>query len=156
MTERDNRSGPHAVGTGKVFGRVFGSRLVISQKHNDIEINLNEIKKIRLYTSVSYTYNIMLFIVGIILLAWAIGFAREKIPAMAAIGVGLAALVFAFRVRRDLYEIVITLVKGNPVTLPVKKHNRKDADDFVFYVNSELLKADKQRVSYVNLPKRKE
>lgn len=138
------------------FGKVFGNKLLINTFRNDLEIDIKSIHKIRLYNSVSYLYNILLLLLSVSFFVIAFGFANSKIIIMAFAALGIISAIYSFRVKKSVYSIMITIKKENrAVKIPVKKELRKEADDFIFYVNSEILKLDKTRYNHYMATKSK-
>ena len=131
------------------FGRVFGNKLLITSLRSDLEVDVNTIHKIRLYNSVSYLYNILLLLLSVLFFVVAFSFGTTKVTIMAFSTLGIISAIYAFRVKKSVYNIMISLKKENKVIkIPVKKELRKEADDFIFYVNGEILRLDKSRYNH--------
>jgi hypothetical protein len=128
------------------YGKVFGNKLQLHLPKDDIETDLGNINKIRLYASDSYIYNIMLLAVALLLFAAAAIYMKTKTTTVLVAAAGAVALFYAFRIRVTVFSIMINLRKNNEtINLRVKEKDRKIAEDFIFYVNGEILKQDKIR-----------
>lgn len=132
--------------TNYPYGKVFGNRLQLHMPKDDIEIDLGNINKIRLYASDIYTYNIILLAAGLAIFVVAALYMKTMASTVMVVAAGAVVLYFAFRIRITTYSIMLDLRKNNEtINLKVKEKDRKIAEDFIFYVNGEILKQDKIR-----------
>ncbi|KAF2518516.1 hypothetical protein E0W68_09340 [Flavobacterium salilacus subsp. salilacus] len=146
---KDSKTKHTALGKNSHFGRVFGNKLFINAFKNDLEIDINSIHKIRLYNSVSYLYNILLLLLSVLFFVVAFSFTDSKIIITAFSALGIIGVIYSFRIKKSVHSIMITLKKEDKVIkIPVKKEMRKEADDFIFYVNGEILRLDKSRYNH--------
>ncbi|OIQ22153.1 MAG: hypothetical protein BM557_01910 [Flavobacterium sp. MedPE-SWcel] len=149
MPTREPRTQNTTLAKNNPFGKVFGNKLLITSLDHDLEMDMNNIRKIRLYNTTSYLYNAIVLGLGIIIIVLSIMYSTSNMILIGLIALGIAIMASSFLIRRSIYNIVITLKENDKVIkIPVKKGQRKEADDFTFYVNGEILRLDKSRYNH--------
>ena len=149
MPSRETKTQNITLAQNNPFGKVFGNKLLITSLDHDLEMDMNNIRKIRLYNTTSYMYNAIILTFGAAIIALSSVYSTSNMMLIALIVVGVIIMASSFLVRKSVYYIIITLKDNDKVIkLPVKKGQRKDANDFTFYVSGEILKLDKTRYNH--------